>query len=78
LLSTHKRIINLGLELMGARTLQRPAGETDACAHLSPAVAEFSATVKSEGLKEAPRQGDGPFGKGEARTSPAASGEQAG
>ena len=35
LLSAQKRIVNLGLELMGARTMQRIASEMDACAHLS-------------------------------------------
>ena len=33
LLSANKRIINMGLELMGARTLQRFAAENDARAH---------------------------------------------
>ena len=35
LLSAHKRIVNIALELNGARTLQRMAGEMDARAHLS-------------------------------------------
>lgn len=43
LLSAQKRIVNLGLELMGARTLQRLAAETDARAHLAPAAAAFAA-----------------------------------
>lgn len=36
LLAAQKRIVNLGLELMGARTLQRLAAETDARAHHAP------------------------------------------
>ena len=35
LLAANKRIINLGLELMGARTLQRLACENDARGHLA-------------------------------------------
>lgn len=36
LLATHKRAVNLGLELMGARTFQRLALELDARGHLAP------------------------------------------
>ena len=35
LLSAHKRALNIGLELMGAKTLQRMGAETDARAHLA-------------------------------------------
>lgn len=35
LLSANKRIVNLGLELIGARTLQRMAAENDGRAHLA-------------------------------------------
>lgn len=64
LLSANKRIINLGLELMGARTLQRMAAEMDARGHLSPSRAQFNAVVKESGLREAVRQRDEPFGDG--------------
>jgi enoyl-CoA hydratase len=37
LLSAHKRVVNVGLELMGAKTMQRMAAEIDARAHLSRA-----------------------------------------
>jgi len=72
LLAAHKRVINMGLELMGARTLQRLAGENDARAHLSPAYAEFSNIAKNEGIKAALQHRDGPFGKGEASMHPEA------
>src|SRR5215467_14222470 len=45
LLSANKRIINIGLELMGARTLQRLAAENDARAHLAASAREFGAKV---------------------------------
>jgi len=76
LLAAHKRVINMGLELMGARTLQRFAGENDARAHLSPAYTQFSEIAKSEGIKAALQQRDGPFGKGEASTRPEAPAER--
>ena len=66
LLACHKRIVNEGLELMGARTLQRIAGENDARAHLSKAFTGFFDVVKESGLKEALRRRDAPFGDGEA------------
>lgn len=60
--ATHKRIVNLGLELMGRGTLQRLAAENDVRAHLSPAFFEFFGNAKSLGLKEALRIRDEPFG----------------
>jgi enoyl-CoA hydratase len=66
LLACHKRIVNEGLELMGARTLQRIAGENDARAHLSASYKQFGADVQAGGLKEALRKRDAPFGDGEA------------
>ena len=62
LLSANKRIVNLGLELMGARTLQRIAAEMDARGHLAASRSRFNETVRSEGLKEAVRRRDEPFG----------------
>jgi enoyl-CoA hydratase len=64
LLSANKRIVNLGLELMGARTLQRMAAEMDARGHLAESRAAFNRTVLEQGVKEAVRQRDGPFGSG--------------
>ena len=62
LLAANKRIVNIGLEMMGARTLQRMAAEMDARGHLAASRARFNETVRTEGLKEAVRQRDEPFG----------------
>lgn len=67
LLTANKRIINLGLELMGARTLQRLAAENDARAHLAPSVREFGRIAREEGLKAALHWRDAKFGDGRAR-----------
>ncbi|MFO1190273.1 MAG: enoyl-CoA hydratase-related protein [Alphaproteobacteria bacterium] len=67
LLSANKRVINLGLELMGARTLQRIAAESDARGHLSPGATAFRQMSKRDGLKAAFQHRDGRFGDGRAR-----------
>lgn len=67
LLAANKRITNLALELMGAQTLQRLAGENDARAHRSQAVRDYGRSVKEHGLKETLRRRDEPFGDGMAR-----------
>lgn len=64
LLSANKRIVNIGLELMGMRTLQRMAAEMDARGHLAASRTNFNETVRTEGLKEAVRRRDAPFGDG--------------
>lgn len=72
LLSAHKRAVNLGLELMGAKTLQRLGAETDARAHLSagPRRVGFKSDMAAHGLKTALRNRDLPFGDGMVRLSP--------
>ncbi len=67
LLAANKRIVNLGLELMGARTLQRLAAENDARAHLAPGTARFRQVAKEKGLKAALQARDAEFGDGRAR-----------
>jgi len=67
LLSANKRIVNIGLELMGARTLQRMAAEMDARGHLAKSRTMFNETVRTKGLKEAVRERDAPFGDGIAK-----------
>jgi len=62
LMSAHKRIVNLGLDLMGATTLQRLAAENDARAHLSDQLKIFQTNVSKLGLKEALRLRDEPYG----------------
>jgi len=49
---------------MGARTLQRMAAEMDARGHLAESRTAFNRTVLDDGLKEAVRQRDEPFGAG--------------
>jgi len=66
LLASQKRIVNLGMELMGARTLQRLAAENDARAHLAPAVTEFGRISRERGLKAALEWRDTKFGDGRA------------
>jgi enoyl-CoA hydratase len=67
LLAANKRIVNLGLELMGARTLQRLAAENDARGHLAASAREFVKTARESGLKTALRERDAKFGDGRAR-----------
>lgn len=67
LLSANKRIINTGLELMGARTLQRMAAENDVRGHNTRAADEFRRSVKENGLKATLNARDAKFGDGRAR-----------
>jgi enoyl-CoA hydratase len=67
LLSANKRVVNLAMELMGARTMQRLGVENDARAHLAPSVREFGRIAGEQGLKAALHWRDGRFGDGRAR-----------
>ena len=67
LLSANKRIVNVALELMGARTMQRFGVENDARAHLAPSVREFGRIAGEQGLKAALHWRDAKFGDGRAR-----------
>jgi enoyl-CoA hydratase len=69
LLSACKRIVNVGLELMGASTLQRMAAEMDTRAHLSESTDVFLESVTRQGLKGALGTRDNPFGDGRARVN---------
>ncbi len=62
LMATHKRIVNLGLELMGWHTMQQLAVENDARAHMSSAYAHFFDTARDKGFKEALNERDDPYG----------------
>ena len=64
LLSANKRLVNLGLELMGARTIQRIAAEVDARGHNAPMAREFKKRMREEGVKSAFTKRDSLFGKG--------------
>ena len=67
LLSANKRIINTGLELMGARTLQRMAAENDVRGHNTRAATEYRKSVTENGLKATLNARDAKFGDGRAR-----------
>lgn len=67
LLSANKRIVNLAMELMGARTLQRLAAENDVRGHNTRAADRFRASVEEKGLKATLRDRDAKFGDGRAR-----------
>jgi enoyl-CoA hydratase len=69
LLAAHKRVVNLSLELQGARTMQRIACELDARAHLSrgPRRTQFRSDMTEHGLKTALGNRDEDFGDGQVR-----------
>ena len=67
LLAANKRIVNLGIELMGGRTLQRIAAENDARGHLAPGTQTFRRAVREQGLKAAMKGRDSSFGDGRAK-----------
>lgn len=69
LLSAHKRIVNLGMELAGAGTMARLGAEMDARAHLSqgPRAQAFHRDVAAQGLKQAVLKRDEGFGDGMVR-----------
>ena len=69
LLAANKRVINLGMELMGARTMQRVAAEIDARGHLAPSARQWVKDVKEHGLHEVLRNRDAKFGDGRARVN---------
>jgi len=67
LLSANKRIINTGLELMGARTLQRMAAENDVRGHNTKAASNYRNSVAEKGLKVTLQERDAKFGDGRAK-----------
>jgi enoyl-CoA hydratase len=69
ILAAHKRVVNMQMELAGARLSQRYAAELDARAHLSqgPRRSRFRADMVEHGLKEALKNRDAPFGDGRIR-----------
>jgi enoyl-CoA hydratase len=62
ILAANKRSVNLSMELMGARTMQRLAAELDGRAHMARPARGFVDDVREVGLKEASRRRDEPFG----------------
>ncbi len=69
LLTANKRIINVALELMGARTLQRLAAENDVRGHNTSAARAFRGSVQEKGLRQTLRERDAKFGDGRARVN---------
>lgn len=69
MLSANKRIINVGMELMGAQTLQRLAAENDARAHTTKAARSVFKQIANQGLRAALTDRDAPFGDGRARVT---------
>jgi enoyl-CoA hydratase len=69
ILATHKRVVAMQLDLAGARLSQRYAVEQDARAHLStgPRRSQFRKDMTEEGLREALKNRDAPFGDGRVR-----------
>lgn len=67
MLSANKRIINVGMELMGSQQLQRLAAENDARAHTSKAARDVFKQISTEGLRAALRDRDAPFGDSRAK-----------
>ncbi|MCB9492072.1 MAG: crotonase/enoyl-CoA hydratase family protein [Dehalococcoidia bacterium] len=66
-LSGNKRSVNMALEMMGARTMQRFAAEQDARMHTSPAMEDWRTRNREQGLKEALAWRDGRFANLDAR-----------
>lgn len=69
ILAANKRAVNLGMELMGARTMQRLAVENDARGHQAASAHAFVKRAAEAGLKTALHERDAPFGDGRARVN---------
>ena len=61
LLVANKRVVNMGVELMGRSQLQRFAALNDGIGHLSPEAQAFSARIAEVGLRGAVRERDARF-----------------
>jgi enoyl-CoA hydratase len=61
LLVHNKRIVNLGVELMGRGTMQMLAGIHDALAHQAPEAVEFSRRIQEHGVRQAVAERDAKF-----------------
>jgi enoyl-CoA hydratase len=74
--AAQKRIVNLGLELQGWRTLQRMSVEADARAHLSrgPRRTKFRSDAVEQGIRTALKNRDEGFGDGVVRVRAARGG----
>lgn len=66
LLVANKRVVNMGVELMGRSQLQRFAALNDAIGHRSPEARAFSDRIAEVGLRQAVKDRDAAFGPSEA------------
>ncbi len=63
LLVANKRVVNLGVELMGRSQLQRFAALNDAIGHRAPEAKAFSTHIAEVGLRQAVKDRDAPFAR---------------
>jgi enoyl-CoA hydratase len=69
LLIANKRVVNMGVELMGRTQLQRFAALNDAIGHRAPEAKAFTERIGAIGLRDAVRERDAAFNpSGEATT----------
>jgi enoyl-CoA hydratase len=61
LLVANKRVVNMGVDLMGRSQLQRFAAVHDAIGHQAPEAIAFSDRIGQIGLREAVRERDARF-----------------
>ena len=61
LLVANKRVVNMGVELMGRSQLQRFAAMNDAIGHRAPEARAFSERIAEIGLRQAVRERDAAF-----------------
>jgi hypothetical protein len=61
LLVHNKRIVNLGVELMGRSVMQTLAGIHDALAHQAPEALEYSQQIREKGVRAAVAERDARF-----------------
>jgi enoyl-CoA hydratase len=61
LLVANKRVVNMGVELMGRSQLQRFAAINDAIGHRAPEAMAFNERIGEVGLREAVRERDATF-----------------
>jgi enoyl-CoA hydratase len=64
ILTCNKRIVNLSVELMGGRTIQRLAAENDVRGHQARSNKEFLKRFAEDGFSSAVRSRDAAFGDG--------------
>ena len=61
LLVANKRVVNMGVELMGRSQLQRFAALNDAIGHRAPEAKAFSERIAEVGLRQAVKDRDAAF-----------------